>query len=168
TLDRAIHSLQPLAGGGELLVGARAVAFEGGDALVLVERLRHLLHRGAQGLTRLCGWFALGVGDSETLLQPAERQIACHARRLDLLFPIGDHEPLALPLEPESISSESGLQLVPRPRCPQVWQVRADAVAERGIPGALGLPPFAACERRAWRRRLPVHLVDPTLPRPDP
>ena len=32
-LDRASHLLQPLAGGGELLVGTRAVGFEGGGAL---------------------------------------------------------------------------------------------------------------------------------------
>src|SRR5438094_4507155 len=39
-LHRAVQSLQTLAGGGEFLIGTRALGLECGESLVLVERLR--------------------------------------------------------------------------------------------------------------------------------
>src|SRR2546428_4478052 len=169
-LHRSIKSLQALAGRGEFLISARPLGFEGGEALMFVEGLGHLLRRGTQGLAGARGRLTLRVRNAETLLQPTEREIPRHARGLHLLSPVGDHEPLALALEPEPMLSERRLELLPGLGRAQLREMRADPIRERGIPRAFGLAAFAARERGALRRLLPVQLVEPTrhLAEPEP
>src|SRR5206468_9014379 len=95
-LHRAVQALQALAGGGEVLIGLHALGLEGGEALVFIEGLCDLLNRRTQGLAGTRRSLPLGVGNAKALLQPLEREIARHARRLHLLPPVRDHEPLAL------------------------------------------------------------------------
>src|SRR5437899_3286659 len=64
-LHRSIKSLQALAGRGEFLISARPLRFEGGEALMFVEGLGHLLHRGTQGLAGARGRLALRVRHAE-------------------------------------------------------------------------------------------------------
>src|SRR5205807_3415 len=91
-LPRPVQSLQALAGGAEFLVGAGALGFEGGEALMFVEGLGHLLHRGTQRLAGARGRLALRVRHAEPLFQAPEREITRHARGLHPLLPVGDHE----------------------------------------------------------------------------
>src|SRR2546428_8309136 len=67
-LHRSIKSLQALAGRGEFLISARPLGFEGGEALMFVEGLGHLLHRGTQGLAGARGRLASRVRHAEPLL----------------------------------------------------------------------------------------------------
>ena len=63
---------------------------------MFIEGLCDLLNRRTQGLAGTRRRLPLGVGNAKALLQPLEREIARHARRLHLLPPVRDHEPLAL------------------------------------------------------------------------
>src|SRR3989442_11683328 len=100
TLHRPAESLQAFAGGGELLIGTRTLALEGGEALMLIEGRRHLLHRGTQRLAGAPGRLTLWARNSEPLLHSAQGESARPARGLPLPFPIGDYQPLALALAP--------------------------------------------------------------------
>ena len=80
---------------------------------MFIEGLRDLLNRRTQGLAGTRRRLPLGVGNAKALLQPLEREIARHARGLDLVFPVRDHEPLALALEPEPMASKCRFEVVP-------------------------------------------------------
>src|SRR6266550_5705976 len=147
-LHRAVQALQALAGGGEVLIGTPALGRERRESLVFVERFRDLLHRGTQGLT--CGRRRLPLGErhAKALLEALEREIARHPRGLDLEFPVRDHEPLALALEPEPVARQCRFELLPRPGPPQLDEVRAHALGEGRIPAALCLTKLAVREGR--------------------
>src|SRR5258708_25752097 len=74
---------------------------------------------------------------------------------------VGDDESLALALKAEAVSVEPLLQFGPGASRPQLWQVRPDAVRQRGLARALRLSALSTRELRRLRGFLPLELIEP-------